>query len=231
MATDTPQTMILSRGMRFPIDPAMPLGRSASALKQDRYEARETEAALRIVRKGDVVLELGGGIGYMSTLLATHRTPDHIHVFEANPHLIPYIQAVHEANDVTSATVHNAILGPTEGTAEFYVRKNFLASSLTPQEGTEVTQIAQIEQRAAGQVMAEIKPTVLICDIEGAEADVLPLMDLSTLRAAIIELHPQWIGPQGVNAVFSALMGAGLAYHAKTSSNKVVCFRRDWPLK
>jgi FkbM family methyltransferase len=200
-------------------------------LREDRYEARESDAALRLVRKGDVVLELGGGIGYMSTLLATHRAPEHIHVFEANPALIRYIKAVHHANNVTNATVHHALLGPTAGTAAFHVRRNFLASSLETIDGTEVTETVEIEQRAVDAVMAEIKPTLVICDIEGAEATVLPQMDLSGLRAAIIELHPQWIGPTGVNAVFSAMIGAGLAYHAKTSSNKVVCFRRDWPLK
>lgn len=228
---DAAPEMIASRGMRFPIAPAVPLGRSAAALREDRYEARETEAALKLVRKGDVVLELGGGIGYMSTLLATHRAPAHIHVFEANPTLIPYIRRVHAENGVTNATVHHAILGPATGAATFYVRRNFLASSLAPIEGTEVIEEVQIEQRATAAVMAEIKPTLLICDIEGAEAEVLPQMDLTGLRAAIIELHPQWIGPKGVNAVFSAMIDAGLAYHAKTSTNKVVCFRREWPVK
>lgn len=226
-----PHLVIRSRGMVFPVDPDIPLGRSAAALRENRYEARESAAALRLVRKGDVVLELGGGIGYMSTLLATHRAPAHIHVFEANPALIPYIHAVHAANTVTNATVHNAILGPEQGTATFHVRRNFLASSLAPVEGSEVTETVQIAQRAVGAVMAEIAPTLLVCDIEGAEADILPQMDLRGLRAAIVELHPQWIGPAGVNAVFGAFMQAGLAYHAKTSSSKVVCFRRDWPLK
>jgi FkbM family methyltransferase len=230
MKDDAPQ-ILTSRGIRFPHDPAVPLGRSAAALKQDRYEARESEAALRIVRKGDVVLELGGGIGYMSTLLATHRAPTQIHVFEANPALVPYIRRVHAENGVTNATVHHAILGAEAGTADFHVRRNFLASSLAPVEGTEVLETVQIEQRAAAAVMAELAPNVLICDIEGAEAELLPLMDLSGLRAAIIELHPQWIGPAGVNAVFTAMIQAGLAYHARTSTNKVVCFRRDWPLK
>ena len=63
------------------------------------------------------------------------------------------------------------------------------------------------------------------------EAELLPEMDLTGLRAAVIELHPQWIGPEGVNAVFGALMGAGLAYYPKLSTQKVVTFRRAWPLK
>lgn len=48
------------------------------------------------------------------------------------------------------------------------------------------------------------------------------------LRAAILELHPQWIGPEGVNAVFRAFMEAALAYYPRFSTHKVVCFRRAW---
>lgn len=69
---------------------------------------------------------------------------------------------------------------------------------------------------------------MLICDIEGAEVDVIPEMDLSGVRAAIIELHPQWIGSKGVAAVFNAMMQAGLVYFPKWSNAKVVTFRRDW---
>ena len=228
--TDAP-AMITSRGMRFPVDPSVPLGRSAAALREDRYELRESEAALRLIRKGDVVLELGGGIGYMSTLLATHRAPAHIHVFEANPALIPFIARVHAEKGVANASVHHALLGAEDGSVPFHVRRNFLGSSQSDIEGSDVRETLTIPQRSAAQVPADIQPTLLVCDIEGAEATLLPQMDLSSLRAAIVELHPQWIGPAGVNAVFGAMMRAGLAYHAKTSSNKVVCFRRDWPLK
>jgi hypothetical protein len=56
-------------------------------------------------------------------------------------------------------------------------------------------------------------------------------MDLTGLRAAVIETHPQWIGPEGMNIVFNAFMQAGLAYYARGSSGKVVSFRRNWPLR
>lgn len=217
--------------MKFPKNPDLIRGPVRGALREGNYERKETDAALRVVRAGDVVMELGAGIGYMSTLVATHRDIAHVHAFEANPTLVPYIKSVHAANGINNATVHHAIIGEEAGEIDFYVRKNFLASSMDPDNGGEVLSKERIEVRASKAVTEEIKPTVLICDIEGAEAHVLPMMDLSTLRAAIIELHPQWIGPKGVNAVFQAMMGAGLAYFAKGSTQKVVSFRRDWPLK
>lgn len=219
------------RGMKFPKDSNIIRGKIRGSLRDEGYEGKEATAALKVVREGDIVMELGGGIGFMSTLVATKRKIQHVHTFEANPNLVPYIKRVHEANNVTNATVHNALLGARKGKAKFYVRGNFLASSLDEKDGQGVTSVEEIEVRNAKSEIKALKPTVLICDIEGAEVDVIPQLDLTGLRAAIIELHPQWIGPEGVNAVFNAFIKAGLSYYARGSVNKVVSFRRSWPLR
>ena len=89
---------IVSRGMKFPLNNALIKARIRKMLRNNAYEDKETDAALRVVREGDVVLEVGGGIGYMSTLVASKRAIASVHSFEANPHLIPYIRQVHAAN-------------------------------------------------------------------------------------------------------------------------------------
>ncbi|WP_390914420.1 FkbM family methyltransferase [Pseudosulfitobacter sp. SM2401] len=219
---------ITTNGMKFPKDGHFMTGRIRGAMTDGGYEAKETKCLLRVVREDDVVVELGAGMGYTSTLLATKRKIKHIHAFEANPTLIPYLKAVHAANGVENATVTNAVLGSRKGSVDFYVRRNFLASSLTPIEGTNVSSVEKIEMLNTKTVFKSLKPTVLVCDIEGAEADLIPNMDLTGLRAAVIELHPQWIGPEGVNKVFRAFMDAGFAYYARGSTSKVVSFRRAW---
>ena len=93
---------IHSRGMKFPDDPAILRGRIRKLLRQNAYEAKESEAALRVVREGDRVIELGGGVGYMSTLVASKRNVASVHSFEANPNLIPYIRRVHAANGLSN---------------------------------------------------------------------------------------------------------------------------------
>jgi FkbM family methyltransferase len=220
--------VLMSRGLKFPRDPQYLTGRTRRALKIERYEYRETQAVLKLIREGDVVIELGAGIGYMSTVLSRLTGAAHIHSFEANPNLIPYIHRVHAANDVTNATVENALLGPRKGTATFHVRQNFLSSSLDEMDGSGIVARETIPVLNVNTVMKQIKPTVLVCDIEGAEVDLIPAMDLSGLRAAVIELHPQWIKREGVAAVFNAMMAAGLVYFPRWSDSKVVCFRSDW---
>lgn len=226
---DTDKTgFIRSRGMKFPKHPEIMQGKIRRLLRSNSYEAKETEAALRVVREGDVVVELGGGIGYMSTLVATKRAVKSVHVFEANPNLIPYIRSVHVANNVTNAHVTNAILGPRKGSVDFYVREPMLGSSMQVLEGEVDPPSVKVDVLNAKATFKEIGATVLICDIEGAEVDLIPQLDLTGLRAAIIETHPQWIGPEGINKVFRAFMDAGLAYYHRGSHGKVLAFRTDW---
>ncbi|MFZ5961458.1 FkbM family methyltransferase [Thalassococcus sp. BH17M4-6] len=219
-----------SRGMKIPKHPQITTGRIRGALKGETYERKECDAVSRMVQDGDVVLELGGGIGYMSTLIATKKKVQAVHTFEANPTLIPYIHSVHAANDVTNVTVHNALLSDGPGDpVPFYVRQNFLGSSMDKSidEGS-IVSTEMIEQRDIHAVLDELKPDVLVCDIEGAEAHLLPAADLSCLRVAIVELHPQWIGQTGVQAVFDTMHRAGLTYFPKASEAKVVSFRKGW---
>lgn len=220
---------ITSRGMRFPLDADILPKRVRVLLRTDGYEAKEARAAYRLVQEGDVVMELGAGIGFMSTLVSTKTKAAAVHCFEANPRLIPYIEAVHAANGVANAQIHHALLGTKPGRRAFYQRASILDSSLEvlPEDDDTVEKV-QVPVMDAAKALARIKPSVLICDIEGAEADLLPELDLSGLRAVLIELHPQWIGKKGIARVFEAMSRAGLVFFPRWSQGKVAVFRSDW---
>jgi FkbM family methyltransferase len=138
---------------------------------------------------------------------------------------------VHRLNGVTQAVLTNAALGPKAGTVSYYIRQEFPDSSMTAEPEGEVSPVIAVEEVPMVDIAEEfrrIRPTFLICDIEGAEADLLPAADLSTVRCAVVELHPQWIGAAGVAAVFAAMTRAGLTFYPRTSVKKVATFRRDW---
>ncbi len=228
-----PEAAILRcRGLRFPDDPRFISNRTRGLLRSNKYEAREAAAVRALVGGDDVALELGAGIGFMSTLMARSCGAGTVHAFEANPTMIPYIRKVHELNDVTDkVTVTNAVLGARKGKATFFERAHFSASSLEadpPGVNSPVVAEHRVEVVNIKTTMRALKPSVVVCDIEGAEADLVPLMDLSSVRLGVIELHPQWIGKAGVQAVFDAFQAAGLTFYPKTSNKKVVTFRRDW---
>jgi len=222
------KSYIESNGVRFPKDGVLITGRIRGSLRENDYENREAQAVLRIVKPGDTVLELGAGLGFISTLVAKQIAIKAVHAFEANPTLIPFIKSVYAENKVENAFLHNAVLGPENGTTSFYVRRNFLSSSLSKEFVPNFRSEETIEVRSTKQTMQDIQPDVLICDIEGAEAEIIPDMDLSSVRAAVVELHPQWIGENGVRVVFEAMSNAGLTYFPRLSQGKVVCFKRDY---
>ncbi|KAJ55499.1 hypothetical protein ACMU_12460 [Actibacterium mucosum KCTC 23349] len=225
------QKTITSRGIKFPHDRMVIPWRQRKLLRNNRYEEKESRAVLQNLRPEDRVIELGAGIGYMSSLMALKVGIRDVHAFEANPRMIPFIENVHAMNDVKGVTIHNAVLGDHAGTAEFYNRRDYVASSLAPlptDDDQTLLSIEKIEMRDAGDTFRTIAPTALVCDIEGAEVDLLPLCDLSSVRCAIVEMHPQWVGSAGVAKVFATMTQAGLTYHHRGSQGKVVTFRRDW---
>ncbi|WP_323763458.1 FkbM family methyltransferase [Marinovum sp.] len=221
---------IRSRGMRVPRAVGITTGRIRAALRAETFERKECEAVLRVVNEGDRVLELGGGIGYVSTLMAVARKVTQLVTYEANPALIPHIRRMHEANGAEHIDLRNALLTPLPSDpVPFYVRRNILSSSLDGSVNPDgVLQTVDVDCHAVEAVLEEVKPDVLICDIEGGEADLLPAADWSCLRVAVIELHPQWIGQPGVQAVFDAMQRAGLTYFPRASEGKVVTFRKPW---
>ena len=130
--------------------------------------------------------------------------------------------------DVLTSRLIKALVGPQPGVTPFHVRSDMLASSMDRMDGTKIISRESVEIRDARSESRRIKPTSLICEIEGAEQMVIPLLDLSTVRSAVIELHPQWIGADGVRTVFQAMMDAGPVYAARRSVAKVVCFKRNF---
>ena len=230
-SNDAPET-IRSRGLRFPNDPKVLSRKTLRLLRSNTYEKREADAVRALVKPDDVAMELGAGIGFMSTLMARSCKARAVHTFEANPGLIPYIARVHAANGVADkVALSNALLGPRAGRTTFYEREDFAASSTLeypPGLASKVIATHEVEMLDIAEVMAEIRPTALVCDIEGAEAELLPLADLSSVRVAVVELHPQWIGQKGVQAVFDAFHAAGHTFYPRTSNKKVVTFLKGW---
>ena len=224
--------ILQSLGMQFPLDAKFISPRTARLLQDNLYEEREANAVSALVRPEDVAMEIGAGIGFMSTLMALQRRAKHVHAYEANPSMIPYIKRVHRMNRVLKkVTVTNALLGAEAGEITFYERKHFSASSIIAEPAGETSPVIaehRVPVLNVADEMRRIAPTVLVCDIEGAEADLVPRMDLSSVRVAVVELHPQWIGRDGVLAVFEAFHRSGLIFFCKTSNKKVATFRRDW---
>jgi FkbM family methyltransferase len=196
-----------------------------AALTEGRYEGSEAHALQVLLRPDDVYFELGAGLGFMSTLAARVVTdPERIHVYEANPELIPVIEKTWAANGV-AGNVHHCMLGTGKGEHEFHVSRAFWASSGQIAYGGSRTItvpqrdfLKQLEKRAA---------TFVMMDIEGGERDLLVKKLPSRVRAVVAEYHPHIIGADVVESLWANLESQGFAVAESASDRKVRSYVRE----
>ena len=99
------------------------------------YEVHESRCVASLVEPEEIVLELGGGIGYISSVVWNTGRASQIVVVEANPDTIPVIQETHTLNNVKALVLNGVAMADCgkESRIPFYVRSDFWASSLTPE--------------------------------------------------------------------------------------------------
>ncbi|MTH79200.1 FkbM family methyltransferase [Paracoccus aestuariivivens] len=196
------------------------------ALKSGSYEAKEARQVRRLLRSGDRVLELGSGIGVITTIMAL--TPDvTIWSFDANPHTIELAKRVACANDVRNATFSHGLL--TAGTREsyqFYIRSDFWMSSMIESQGPYEDRIS-ITSQNIDSFIDEHAINVLVMDIEGGERHLLGHAKLNGVDRVFLELHDHLYGLAGVRDIFDAMSERGFAYDPRNSSGPCVLFTRD----
>ncbi|GGH23835.1 methyltransferase, FkbM family [Cribrihabitans marinus] len=196
-----------------------------------RYEGQEIAGALHVVTPEDTVLEIGAGLGIVGAVVARNAEPRAIRSFEANPELIPEIEALYALNGLEDRiSVQNTVLftGPDRpDTVPFHLRNSFLGSSLINRSGRP-SRTVDVPTADFGAVCAVVGPTVLVMDIEGGEMDLLRHADLSGFRALVIEFHPEAYGIDGMRACKTILREAGFERVDEVSTRTVwTCVRPE----
>lgn len=221
--TIDPEGYIKSRGLKLPKDRGYLTRRVSRLLRANRYERALTDAALRATRDGDTVLDLGCGLGFVSGVLAKRRNLAAIHAYDGNATLLTYAEAMLATNGIKNVTLTHAVLGKRKSKVPFFTRPAFSASSLAP-DTNEQTQESRVQMHNLKTTLSTLKPTVVICDIEGGEADLLSGASLNGVRHLVIKLHSDHIGHSGLRDVFGSVTAAGLAYDPRISNGRIVGF-------
>jgi len=196
-------------------------------LLRGTYEAPELSALRAILQNSDTVLELGAGMGVVSSVAAKAHPTIHIESYEANPAMIPVIKDLHARNDITNVTLHNMLLLPdtSETPRTFHVAASFAESSLIKGDMDGKSSV-QVPQKDIRTVLSKLKPDVILCDIEGAEAEVFPGLDLTGVRAIVLELHPAKISRSAQAEIYDSIAAQGLYPRIELCSGTVVAFER-----
>ncbi|MGB5981060.1 MAG: FkbM family methyltransferase [Nonlabens sp.] len=160
---------------------------AASALYFKFYESAE----IRFVKKylkdysGDII-ELGGSIGVLSTLIAKQNPNSRVLSFEADKRFIPLMEKNYEINEVKNASAFHGVIGAPG--YEFKVgSSNVTGGIVKSARGDSATEnFLDLPQIVANH---KISNYVLISDIEGAEYFLFKQNDLRDCKMLIIELH------------------------------------------
>lgn len=193
------------------------------------YEKPEVKALLAVLRRSDRVMELGSGLGIVSAVAARHADKGVVRTYEGNPELLDHINTLHRRNGLTSITLFNEILlpAPMQDHVAFNVHPRFAESSVVG--AADGKRQVLVPCRDVNAVLAEFRPDVLICDIEGGEELLFDGIDLTGVRAFVIELHPHVISRVAVRRIFDTCAQAGLYPRVELSSGTVVAFERVDP--
>lgn len=198
------------RGLTLYLPEAALKGNLERALAAGRYENHEADALLLHLRPGDRMLDLGAGLGFICALAAGVLGEAAVMGVEAGPETVKLARRNLAANGFAGVKVlKGAVVGTGEGDVEFGQRPAFWASALRGAEGwPENAEVIRVPARPIGKLLAKFAPTVISCDIEGGELEVL-VRPLPGVRLVVVETHPQVYGPEGVARIVAALVAQG----------------------
>ncbi|HEX5473876.1 MAG TPA: FkbM family methyltransferase [Vicinamibacterales bacterium] len=197
-------------------------------LLRGRYERSERGILEQRLDPFAPVIELGGGIGVVATLVNRRlRDPASHVVVEANASLIPVLERQRHLNGARF-TIEHAAIAYENGPVSFDVGAEFISGRIAGgRTGAPVpaTTLASVLERHPWTGVT------LICDIEGAETALVE-REIDVLRAhvmtIVMEVHPALCAPDAYQALFARLTAGGFVEVARV--RKVHAFqRRDQP--
>lgn len=218
--------MLQVHGINVPITPAEVSPIIWQALTSGSYEAKEARAIFKAVRQGDRVLELGSGIGIITSIIG--KIPDvKVWAFEANPSTAALARRVIDANDLRNVVLSQGVLTAGEPCSfRFYVRRDLWMSSMDEKQGPYEHAI-DLYSANIDEFILQHRINVLVMDIEGAERDLLQSADLSGVERIFLELHDHLYGLAGIRDIIHALASKGYAYDPRGSQGACVLFGKD----
>lgn len=193
-------------GVDLILEPVVFLSNVWDEIKNKRYESVEAKQLQQILQYRERVLEMGGCIGFMSTVAAKYPNCEAVEVYEANLDLHRIIERVRAENEVKGVKVVQGVLanGPPLSPVNFYLRNDSWASLLSP-DPYGYRDVVEVTQCSLSATVERFQPTVIVADIEGGELDLLRHANLNGVEKVLVEVHQRVLGRQGMKQLFDAM--------------------------
>ena len=144
------------------------------------YELPERRAASQLLRKGDRVLEIGSCVGVVALTAAKIVGAENVLTFEPNP-AAAAIARENFASNALPVELINAAVGVDDGTLDLRIAPDSWLGASGRRQFDRRT--VATPMRSISRVVA-VRPSVLVIDTEGMEAELLPACPLSAPTSA-----------------------------------------------
>lgn len=196
------------------------------ALSKGSYEREELRLIAAVLTPSDVVLEVGAGLGLISTFCAKRIGSNRVFAYEADPELEPCIRETYQLNGV-EPTLEMCAIGARAGRVTLFRDKHFVSSSVVRRRVG--AHPVEVPGRALNYVVEKVRPTLLVIDAEGAERDLFEGAKLSSVTKVVLELHDRVIGPHSTRRVQTQLAELGFEVDPRLSSPEHLVLERRRP--
>ncbi len=116
-------------GIHFPCD--LSLGKMTRSMYFGAYDFEVHHVIKKMLRKGDVFIDVGANVGYFSAVGASCvGTSGQVHSFEPMPVLFPYLEQLRDLNPAYAISVNPFAVGDKAGKAVIYQSENTGGHSL-----------------------------------------------------------------------------------------------------
>jgi FkbM family methyltransferase len=190
-------------------------------LYRGTYEMRESLLVHKYLQSSDRVVEIGCGIGFIGCLCAKIIGSDQVFSYEANPNLEHVIRANYNLNRVNPCLTMHAV---TRDGADvvIHVADNQISTSAISRNNVNTSPLT-VKSTSLSEILVEIKPTIVVMDVEGLEVDLLASpLELDDVRLIIAETHPHIVGTAKIDAMNNYLEEAG--FRIADANDKVVVY-------
>ena len=193
------------------------------ALSKGGHERHKLQLVGALLSPDDVVLELGTGLGLVSTYCAKRVGSDQVFAFEADPDLEPCIRETYELNGVEPALDMCAV-GPRAGRVTLRRDKHRVSSSVGRRRAG--IRPVEVPGKALNYVVHRFRPTLLIINAGGAEHELFDGAELATVTKVLLELSDPVISPQEADRARSALSKMGFREDRGLTTSDHLVLRR-----
>jgi FkbM family methyltransferase len=202
-------------------------------LTEGWYEGQERGLVSKLIRANDRVLEVGTALGAVTMTTARIAGAKNILTFEANPQIAADARRNFAFNDLDDIQSRVGVLcnrlrfGSAPGEVEFSISRDFWSSRLhVGQISGDIVRTVRVPTACLEDQIRDHGATVLICDIEGGEIELLIGADLTGLRMILMEVHNWAVGAAATDAMMRWLIVNGFNVDLQHSGANIAILNR-----